>query len=193
MAVHDPGGDAPVAGDAPSSPTRARVPVFVDATGRRRRLMRRCGVALATGTLVYLPIVGFTVLSGPVVPDTPLVDDETGLRIADQPPPPPERIGLPVPPLTPTANHVEEPVPAEPDTAPADPSTPDRTPTPVPDGSGTAAPRPDGSPAPPTPTTASPTRPASPSPSGPLPSPYPGTPPPTVPAGPGLAERLLAR
>ncbi|MFC0506968.1 hypothetical protein [Micromonospora costi] len=194
MAVHVPGGDAPVAGDAPASPTRAPVPVFVDATGRRRRLMRRCGVALAAGALVYLPIVGIAVLSGPVVSDTPLVDDESGVQTADQPPPPPERVGLLVPPVTSTANDIEEPVPAAPDTAPAAASTPNRTPTALPGGTGTATPRPPhGSPASPTPTTASPTPPAPPSPSGPLPSPSPGTPPPTVPAGPGLVERLLAQ
>jgi hypothetical protein len=76
------------------APFAVPAPVFVDVTGRRRRLVRRCGLLLTTGSLIYLPVVAIALLSGPTVPTTgfpvpgdepPIPGDEPRVETGDQP------------------------------------------------------------------------------------------------------------
>ncbi|WP_222864534.1 hypothetical protein, partial [Micromonospora sp. WP24] len=62
MVVHIHADNSP-APPGQTAASRIPMPVFVDATGRRARLMRWCGVLLAAGTLAYVPIVGVAVLT----------------------------------------------------------------------------------------------------------------------------------
>ncbi|WP_139338104.1 hypothetical protein [Micromonospora avicenniae] len=182
MVVPNPAGNSPTIPDQTAA-SRTPVPVFVDATGRRARLMRWCGLLLAAGSLVYVPIVGIAVLTGPSVPRVaPLPGDETGMEIGDQPP---EQGG----PLVP---HV---VAADDELAGAAPTPPNKTrprpslmpePEPRPDEQVPALPpsRSDEEPSPPPPSTAAPTPP---SPSGATPSPSTQVPSPQLPpTAPGL-------
>ncbi|MEV5695483.1 hypothetical protein [Micromonospora globbae] len=198
--IHD--GNSPAAArDIAVAQSPGPVPVFVDATGRRARLMRRCGVLLAAGALVYVPIVGLAVLTGPSVPQpAPLLDDETGMETADQAP---EQGLPPLPPVIAGASEV-----AGGDLGPAGDSADDAgpwppvlaEPGPVRDepGRGSPSPGPGRGPSHPSPSTAGPTPPSaspSPSPTGTLPSPSPQTPPPVTPTAPALldaARRYLA-
>ncbi|MFD0784809.1 hypothetical protein ACFQZ8_12945, partial [Micromonospora azadirachtae] len=85
MVAHIHGGNSPTL-PARTAPSHIPVPVFVDVSGRRARLMRWCAVLLATGTLAYVPVVGIAVLTGPSVPRlAPSPGDETGMEIGDQP------------------------------------------------------------------------------------------------------------
>ncbi|RKN29161.1 hypothetical protein D7044_23420 [Micromonospora musae] len=158
------------------------MPIFVDATGRRARLMRWCGVLLAAGTLAYVPIVGVAVLTGPSLPrSAPLLDDETGMETGDQPP---EQVGPRALPVS-AGDESAGPVSALPNEALPRPSLlpepePERDrPVPAP-----PPPTSDGEPSPPLPSTAAPTPPP---PSVAAPSPSAQTPPPAVtPTAPAL-------
>ncbi|MEU4680980.1 hypothetical protein [Micromonospora sp. NPDC023737] len=100
MVVHIHGGNSPTL-PGRTAASHLPVPVFVDVSGRRARLMRWGAVLLAAGTLVYVPIVGIAVLTGPAVPRAaPISGDETGMEIGDQPP---EQSG-PLVPLVAAAN-----------------------------------------------------------------------------------------
>ena len=56
--------------DTPVTETRiAEAPVFVDSTGRRRRLVRRVAVGLLIGACAYGVLVVVSILGGPVPPN----------------------------------------------------------------------------------------------------------------------------
>lgn len=56
------------------------VPVFVDRTGRRRRLARNAGIAVGCLLVAYLAIVAFGLVSGADVPMTPWPAPKTSHR-----------------------------------------------------------------------------------------------------------------
>ncbi|MFC3502083.1 hypothetical protein ACFOOK_14080 [Micromonospora krabiensis] len=179
MVVHIHDGNSPaVAADSVVPHLPAAAPVFVDATGRRARLMRWCGVLLAAVALVYVPIVGLAVLTGPPADrSAPLLDEEAGLATGDQPAAPDlpldraivdDLAGSDLPPPDHAPEAVARPIPV-PAPGPADP-----VPARPPEGS-------TREPSPPSPSTVGPTQPSeSPSPSGAAPSPSPQTPPPLL-------------
>ncbi|MGS2614133.1 hypothetical protein ACVCAH_06325 [Micromonospora sp. LZ34] len=180
MVVHNHDGEPPTVRTGVVS---AGAPVFVDVTGRRCRLVRRCGLLLGGGSLVYLPLVALAVLSGPTVPAPGSAprDDAPGLAMGHQPAAPPEMVDPAAPPFPPAADDAEgepaaePPVDAvEPGPRVADPVT-GRRPEPLPPGPGGGLPLP-------TPTTVDPTPPTSPPGPTPTPSATPTTAPPTAPA-----------
>ncbi|MCM0677302.1 hypothetical protein NCC78_21800 [Micromonospora phytophila] len=199
--LHDPSPSTVPQGLPAADP--AIVPVFVDVTGRRHRLVRRCGVLLATGSLVYLPLVAATLLSGAGVPaHRPPLPDDARLETSDQP------AAMPFEVDGPEANGlVEEAFPAPEQAVPLPPEVtgrpgPDAPPAPVPPvavGAPSVVPPPSdvppggGGTATPAPPVPGPTDSAPPSPGVPpggggtaTPAPSPGPTAPASPSGPDL-------
>lgn len=74
----------------PTVLSRPIEPVFVDATGIRRRRIRRAGVLVAVASLSYLPMAATALLPGPPAPAQPaplFVGDRTGEQPRAAPPP----------------------------------------------------------------------------------------------------------
>ncbi|MGK5556595.1 hypothetical protein ACSNOI_33790, partial [Actinomadura kijaniata] len=61
----------PVPGRRPSDPDEDAAPVFVDASGRRRRLARRAGAVCGGLLALFLVAMGVSVATGADVPFTP--------------------------------------------------------------------------------------------------------------------------
>ncbi|NJP32824.1 hypothetical protein [Micromonospora thermarum] len=155
-------------------------PVFVDVTGRRHRLVRLCGLLVAAGSLVYIPLVATAVLPGPAAPygGSAPADGRSFLAAADQPSVPPGEADVLLDPLdappAETAPVVETEPPGRPP-APVDAPV-DRGPDPAPPPPAPQAMPTPGGPATVPPTNPEPAPPPSPSPTGTPPSPSPSPP-----------------
>lgn len=100
-------------------PPSARRPVFLDATGQRRRTLRRAGAFLAVPIVGYLILMSSSLLGGPSL-DTPLIpqpDAATKPKHRPQITPPPAAIEAGG--STPTPGHETEPS-DDPSTEPSD-------------------------------------------------------------------------
>lgn len=161
--------------------------MFVDATGRRRRRVRRIAYAVGVACLTYTGLVGASVLGHPARPGAlaPLPATADGPRPAVRQIRPPDRpeAGVPLPPgdrpdLEAAPVRLRRREPAQP-AAPASPSAPriESTPLPTP----TTAPQPSLEPEP------EPTDPPEPMPTDP-PEPTPTDPPTTEPTQPPAPE-----
>ncbi|TCC58256.1 hypothetical protein E0H73_28500 [Kribbella pittospori] len=137
-------------------PPSARRPVFLDATGQRRRTLRRAGAFLAVPIVGYLILMSSSLLGGPSL-DTPLIpqpDAATKSKHGPQITPPPAAIEVGG--STPAPDHETEPS-DDPSTDPSDtpsavptvapttpgvvpPTAPTTAPTTAPSGSPTAPP-----------------------------------------------------
>jgi hypothetical protein len=110
-----------------------RNPVFVDATGRRHRTIRRAGAFLAVPAVGYVVVLASSLLGGPTV-DTPLIPLPDAVRPVAGPRPvvtsPPGHRGETPQPKettgtsddTPTPTRTDDPT-ASPTTAPSTPAT----------------------------------------------------------------------
>jgi len=133
-------------------PPSARRPVFLDATGQRRRTLRRAGAFLAVPIVGYLILMSSSLLGGPSL-DTPLIpqpDAATKSKHLPQITPPPAAIkadgSTPTPDQTepsddPSSEPSDTPSSAVPTVAPTTPGVVPTAPTTTaPSGSPTAPP-----------------------------------------------------
>lgn len=142
----------------PTVLSRPIEPVFVDATGIRRRRIRRAGVLLAVASLSYLPMAATALLPGPAAPaqPAPLFVGDPGGGTGEQLHAAPSPLADPYPNLTPepedTMDGPEPPAdPAPDDSAPITvPSTKPPEPEPSPPTDVLPTGRPSATPVPPT-------------------------------------------